>query len=178
MYSPTAAKYAEALVDVAAETGSEKKVGSELDHFAELLEGSTELRDVMRGPAYPLAVKQGVLREVAESAGLSVTLTNFLLLLVERNRLGQLDEMREAYQRCLDDRAGVVQVDVYSVDELDAKVRERLKATFARLTGRQVRLAFRRDDGLIGGLKIHVESTVYDGSIKAELEGLRRDLAV
>lgn len=178
MYSASAAKYAEALVDVAAESGIEESAGRELEAVFRLLAESAELRSILTGPAYPLGVKQDVLREVAGAAGLSSIVTNFLLLLVERNRVGQLDEMLEAYQRSLDERAGVVQVDVFSVDELDAPVRERLETTFSKHTGRRVRLAFHRDQNLIGGLKIQVGSTVYDGSIEASLEGLRRELTV
>lgn len=178
MISSRSLKFARALAEVAAEEGLTRQAVAGLEGFQALVEDHEELRESIRNPAYPLDIKQEIIREIGEKAGFVEIVTNFLCLLLERNKLEDLSEVLEAFQRVLDDMAGVVQVHVVSARSLDESVRDRLEDVMAGVTKSAVKLTYEVDEGLIGGLRVQVGSTVYDGTIQTELRELRRQLAV
>lgn len=178
MITSTTMKYARAMAEVAFEAQSAEKIGDELTAFVNAMEECRDLSEALSNPAYPLAVKQDIVRKVAKTMKLEPIVLNFLLLLVERDRITELGTMREAYQRVLDDHAGIVQVSVTSPYELAEKARRGLEKALQKLTGEKVRLEYRLDESLIGGVRLQIGSTVYDGSIKTQLEHLKQELSV
>lgn len=178
MLSSTALKYASALADVAFEQGVSEKVGEELTGFLEIATAHEGLQETLASPVLPLDVKQNIVRGIAGKAGYHRSVLNFLLVLLERNRTGQLAEIMEAYGWVLDERAGIVRVDVLSAYPLGAAMKERLEETMTKVTRKQVKLKYRIDVSLIAGLKLQVGSTVFDGTIQTELDQLRRQLEV
>ncbi len=177
MITSTTMKYARALAEVAFEIGTAEQIADELSRFVEAMEESRELAAALQNPAYPLAIKQGIVRKVADRMKLEPIVLNFLLLLVERSRISQLEVMREGYQRVLDEHAGVVQVSVSSTHELPDATRKGLEKALRRLTGEKVRLEYGLDESLIGGVKLQIGSTVYDGSVRTQLDQLRQELS-
>ncbi len=177
MISSTSVKYARALADVAEEMGVARSAGSDLEKFSTTLAKSAELLQALANPAFPLQLKQNVVREVSSRLSLTPIVVNVLLLLTERSRMRQLGEVVEAYQQIMDDSAGVVRVDVVSAVGLSEKIRARLMDTLSAVTGKEIRLEYQQDGELIGGLKLQMGSTVFDGSIRTELEQLRQELS-
>jgi F-type H+-transporting ATPase subunit delta len=177
MISATSFKYARALADVAVEMGIAQPAGKDLKQFASSWSESEELRNALANPAFPLQIKQNIVREVAAKLQLGAIVVNLLLLLTERSRMDQLGEVVEAYHQIMDDAAGVIRVNVVSAVELSDKIRSRLAETLTAVTAKEVRLQYQLDAQLIGGLKLQMGSTVYDGSIRTELERLRQELS-
>ena len=177
MVSSTAFKVARALADVAFELDLAEPVRREMRAFRSMDEKNPELRDALTKPGIPLKAKQEIVRKIAERSSFSDIVRNFLLLLTERNRLAQLSGIVEAYEGVLDERAGVVRIDVFSAHPLVENVRRRLDGAMREWTGGQVRLSYFVDKGLIGGLKLGIGSTVLDGSIRTELDNMRRELS-
>lgn len=178
MITSTTMKYARALAEVAFEIGTAKQVADELSSFVDAMEESRELAAALENPAYPLAIKQEIVRKVASRMKLEPIVLNFFLLLVERSRISQLEVMREGFQRVLDEHAGVVKVSVSSPHELPDATRKGLEKALRRLTGEKVRLEYGLDESLIGGVKLQIGSTVYDGSVRTQLDQLRQELSV
>jgi F-type H+-transporting ATPase subunit delta len=178
MLSATATKYASALADVVFEQGVSERVRDELAGFLEWMTDHEELRETLASPALPLDVKQNIVREIADRSGSHRSVLNFLLVLLERNRIGQLTEIMDAYDWVLDERAGIVRVDVLSAYPLGPAMKKRLEETMIQVTRKQVKLAYQIDESLIAGLKLQVGSTVFDGTIQTELDQLRRQLEV
>jgi len=172
MVSSTAAKYARAFAEVAHERGLAEAARRELLGFATLMETNEELRETLRNPGLPLKVKQEIVRQIADKASFPDIVLNFLLLLIERNRLGQLAGIVEAYEGVLDERAGVSRIEVFSAHSLPEEARRRLVGVMKKLTGGEVRLTYFVDEGLIGGVKLRMGSIVLDGSVRTELENL------
>ena len=176
--SSTPYKYAEALADVAVETGIPlDKTGEQLESFVEAFQDNPELKSVLLDPSYPLSVKQGIVREISQAHKVEKIVGNFLLVVTEKGRIEQIEEILEAYQCVLDDKAGVVRVEVASAHELDAADQERIAKAMKKVTGKDVKLSYSLDDELIGGLRLQVGSTVYDGSILSSLEQLKNQMA-
>ena len=177
--SSAAYKYAEALADVALETGLPvEKAREQLGLFVDAFRENEELRSALLIPSYPLSVKQGVVREISKVLKMEKIVLNFLLVLQEKGRIKQIEEIFAAYLSVLDNMAGVVTVDVASAYELSAEDRKRIASAMKRVTGRDVKLSYSVDEELIGGLRLQVGSTVYDGSILSSLENLRNRMMV
>ena len=170
-------KFAQALADVARELKLEDQVLEELSGFSGLLESNKELMEALTHPAIPFSAKRNIVQELAKKIPLTQTVVNFILVLMERARLPQFQEVLEAYESILDELHGIVRADVFACEKVDKAVDQRLQETVSTLTGKKVKINYHVDESLIGGLKLQIGSTIYDGSIGTQLEEFRRRLA-
>ncbi len=98
---------------------------------------------------------------------------NYLFVIVDQRRAGMLPEIEQAFSALLDARQGITQAAVTSSADLTAKERGELDAALAKLTGQKVQTQFKTDATLIGGAVVRIGSTIYDGSLRAQLDRLR-----
>ena len=177
MISSTAAKYVRALAEVAAESDNSMEVKAGLEDFREIFHSHQGLREVLFNPTIPLLVKRNIVEEMARKMLLPGILVNFFFVILERSRLHLLDEFVDAYQEILDEEAGILRVEVSSSYPLTSGESERLREVMATLTGRSVKLSCEVDETLLGGVRLQVGSTVYDGTIRTQLAELRKQLS-
>ena len=76
----------------------------------------------------------------------------------------------------LEERSGNVIAKITSARELSESEKTELKANLEKLTGKQVKPDFNIDNGIIGGVVTQIGSTVYDGSVRTQLENLKEQL--
>lgn len=174
-----AARYARALADLALAPASglePQAVVRQMKAFEEELAHLADLRNMLLSPAVQPPRKRAVVKRISEMLGVSRLVTNFLCLVIDRRRIAILPEIREAFQAILDERLGLAAAEVVSALELTGEQRDAIAAQLARMTGKDVRCSFSVDGALLGGAVARVGSTVYDGSVRGQLEGLRRRL--
>ena len=179
MRSAVADRYAKALADAVLAPGSNtdaRHALTELQEFERLLESSPELRNVLLSPAVPTSRKRAVVERFAPLLSLSPLVRNFLFVVVDRRRADLLGEMAAAFEAALDERMGIVRVEVRSAAPLNERQRSVLQEELSRLANKQVRCDFSVDSALIGGVVARIGSTVYDGSVLSQLEALRERL--
>lgn len=169
-------RYARALADVVARTGEYPKVLRELEDFSASYRESAELRAVCETPTVPLPQKIKVLEAILERSGVSPVTLNFLRVLLAHYRMALLVEVIQAFRKIANDRQGIVQVKISSPSDLSEAERELLGARFAELTRKRAELEFHLDRELIGGIVAQVGSTVYDGSVRGQLERIREQM--
>lgn len=168
-------RYARALAAVV----SEQKLNvaatqGQLNDFADTLEASAELREVLENPAIPEAQKLKVLDAIATRAGMSSTVRNFIAVIAQHERLHELREMVAAYVGIADVASSVAEAAIVSAHPLDEDNRKLLEEKIATLTGmQQVHATYSEDAALLGGAVVTIGSTVYDGSIRAQLQQLK-----
>lgn len=171
-----ARRYAAALADVVIPRGEAGAVQQELSSWAEMTSTNAQLGEVFRHPAIPHEQKRRVLESLIAKARVSQTTSNFLSVLLQNQRLGDLEEVSRQFAQELDRRAGVVTARVTSARPLAPQAQEELRAKLGGLTGRSVRLNFEVDEGLIGGVVTRIGSTVYDGSVRGQLEQVKQTM--
>jgi F-type H+-transporting ATPase subunit delta len=179
MVSVVAARYARALADSVLAAGSDMRpveVSAQLQGVESLLASSPELRHVMLSPAVAAAKKRAVIGSLAEQLGLQPKVRNFIYVLIDHRRIPELSAIREAFEMTVDEQMGFVRADITSAQPLSDAQRGVLESQLNRLTGKRVRMQFGTDTALIGGLIARIGSTVYDGSVRGQLETLRRRL--
>jgi F-type H+-transporting ATPase subunit delta len=168
-----AQRYASALVDVALENKQADLVKQELAAFAAMVRESDELHAFLSNPSIGRAVKHSAIEQLVARMGASRTLRNYLFVIVDQRRAGMLIEIEQAFSALLDARQGITQATVTSPAELTAGERAELSAALAKLTGKNVQAQFKTDSALIGGAVVKIGSTIYDGSVRAQLDRLR-----
>lgn len=168
-----AQRYASALVDVAIENHQAEQIKQELAAFATEVRESSDLRAFLASPAITRANKHAVLDQLVKEMGASRTLRNYLFVIVDQRRAGMLLDIQEAFSALLDARMGITQATVTSASELTEAERAELNAALDKLTGLQVHAEYRTDAALIAGATVRIGSTIYDGSVRAQLDRLR-----
>ncbi|MEO7651814.1 MAG: ATP synthase F1 subunit delta [Bryobacteraceae bacterium] len=179
MPAAVAARYARALVDVVlgAQSGVEpERVLAELRAFEQALSESAALSTILSSPAIAPARKRSVITKLAESVQTSRTVRNFLLVLIDHRRAAVLSEIISAFEKMVDERMGIVQVEVVSALPLSDRQKEALTWRLERTTGKKVWLNLQVNGELIGGILVRMGSTVYDGSVRGQLDTLGRRL--
>ncbi len=171
-----ARRYGTALADVVLKTGETQTVSSELKSWEEMLASSSDLRSALANPAIAHLDKTKVLESLIAKTNPSKTTANFLRVLQRNSRLTELSEINEKFAAVLEERSGHVAAEVTSARELSADQKGELKSNLEKLTGKQVQLNFGIDENIIGGVVTRVGSTVYDGSVRTQLENLKEQL--
>lgn len=176
MPSALAFRYARVLADLA---GRDRVAGiaAELDAFAAAMRASNDLRVAMDSPAVAPARKQAVVTKLCGVLGISDLVRRFLFVVIDHRRPAMLPEIREAFEEVVDERLGVARADVASARQLSEAQRAQISERLAGLTGKRIRARFEIDPALIGGIVARVGSTVYDGSVRGQLESLKARLA-
>jgi F-type H+-transporting ATPase subunit delta len=172
-----AQRYARALADVAIEQGSAEAVRAELAAFAQAVNESADLRNFLANPAVARPQKQAVIEKLVARMGGSRTLRNFLLVLADNRRAGLLREISEAFEAELRARLGVAKAEVTSARDLNDEERKALVRTLEQLTGKRVETSYFLNPELIAGAQVRIGSTIYDGSVREQLNRLRSRLA-
>jgi F-type H+-transporting ATPase subunit delta len=168
-----AERYAGALVDVALQNKQADQVKQELAEFAAVIRESPDLHSFLANPSIARAAKHSAIEQIVERMGASHTLRNYLFVIVDHRHAGMLIEIQEAFSRLLDARQGITQAAVTSATELTDQERAELNAALAKLTGEKVQAQYTTDEALIGGAVVRIGSTIYDGSVRTQLERMR-----
>jgi F-type H+-transporting ATPase subunit delta len=169
-------RYATALADVVIKTGETETVKVELKTWDQLIAASPELLNAFRNPAIAHVSKENVLESLVAKTRPSKTTANFLRLLLRNGRLTELSQINERFAAVLEERSGVVAAEAISAREMNDAQRSELKAGLEKVTGKHVKLSFTVDPEIIGGVVTRLGSTIYDGSVRTQLEKLREEL--
>lgn len=170
-------RYARALADVITEHGETDVVAAEVEKFARLIEQHRELHDVFASPVVPIDRKRAVLDALIARLQPRPTTRNFLQVLLTNQRLQDLGHVQQSLARVLDERRGVVAAEVTTARAVSEQEKQMLADRLCAVTGKQVRLSFRVDPDIIGGVVVRIGSLVYDGSIRTQLAQMRQKLA-
>jgi F-type H+-transporting ATPase subunit delta len=173
MAMAVANRYARALSEVVASTGNYRAVLGDLQNFLAVFHESADLRDVMDTPAVSPEKKNKVLDAILARMGVAKESASFLRVLVANYRIGMLGEICTAFLKIANERTGVVQVTVSSAATLSDAEQQALRARFEQVTWKKVEMEFRMDGELLGGILAQIESTIYDGSVRGNLDKLR-----
>jgi F-type H+-transporting ATPase subunit delta len=169
--------YARAFADVVIGSRLDaQKTLAETQQIAALVRESKTLRDIWEAPSIPADQKCGVLDGIVKKAGLSRQVRNFIAVLIDKGRIRFLDEIVRQFARELNERLGFAEAAITTARELNASERTTLEGDLARITGKNIRAHYGEDKTLLGGAIARVGSTVYDGSVKGQLERIRQQL--
>jgi F-type H+-transporting ATPase subunit delta len=173
-----ARRYARALLEVAVESKTLEKTTEQLTAFAQVLQKNQELADILLNPAFTRPQRTAVVEALFKAAGgLTPEVSNLMRLLVDRGRLGYLPDIARVFLEMADKRAGVVRGKITSAVPLPAESVQSLQQALEKITQRKVSLATHVDPKVLGGVSAQVGSVVYDGTLRSQLDELKRTLS-
>ena len=171
-------RYARAFVDVV----FDKKLDAnqtieELRTLAALVETNPSLRNVWENPSVPERQKLAVLDKIVHATGASKMTRNLVAVLIDNRRIAALPEIARQFQEELNARLGIADAEIITARELGEDEKRALEQQLATLTGKKVRAHYNRDAKVLGGAVVKVGSTIYDGSVKGQLQRLKEQLS-
>ena len=170
--------YARAFADVVlgARLDANRAIGG-LRRIAGLLAESTELRRVWENPAVPADQKRKLLDEIVHREGIEPHVRNLMAVLIDHRRVQFLARITEQLEKELDARLGFAEAHITSARELADSEKRALEAQIEKVTGKKIRARFGLDASLLGGAVVRIGSTIYDGSVKGQLEKIREAMS-
>ena len=172
-----ARRYATALADVITEQHEEAEVRDELSQWEKMFGSNASLLEIFSNPTVGYEQKQKVLSELISRTKVRPTTANFLRVLLKNQRMAELPQVTAKLSQILDERSGVISAEVTSAQPLPAATTSALASRLGEITGKKVSLNFATDETLLGGIVTRIGSTVYDGSVRNQLERLGEELA-
>ena len=169
-------QYANALADIVLQQGAAEPTRKQLADFEAAYEESAELRNFMASPAISREAKHGVIEKLVARIGASRVLRNFLFVIVDNQRTHLLPEIAASFEEVLRQRQGVAEAEIASAVPLNDKQTAALLQNLERVTGKKIQANYSIDPALLGGAVVRVGDTVYDGSVRNQLDRLRHRL--
>jgi F-type H+-transporting ATPase subunit delta len=172
-----ASTYARAFADVvfSAHLDANREVGG-LRRIATLLGESTDLRRVWENPAVPAEQKRRLLDAIVHREGIEHHSRNLMAVLIDHRRVHFLGRIIEQLKKELDARMGFAEAQITSFRELGDDEKRALESQIEKVTGKKVHAQFAIDPSLLGGAVVRLGSTMYDGSVKGQLEKIRESI--
>jgi F-type H+-transporting ATPase subunit delta len=171
-----ARRYAKALLDLAQAQGAEEAIGNELSQIVSAIADPAIERTLLL-PTLPLKARRDIVEQIVASAKPNPTLSSFLRVLADNDRLTILKDVYDAYQARLERASGKVRARIRSAAALTAKEQRSLVDAFSRRTGKTVIPTITVDPTLLSGIVVEIEGKVYDASLQAQLRRMGDALA-
>jgi|SRR5579862_6487906 len=170
--------YARAFADVvfSAHLDAARATGG-LRRIATLCQESLELRRVWDNPAVPADQKRKLLDAIVQREGIDKPVRNLIAVLIDHQRLPFLARIIEQLEKELDARLGFADAQISSARELGDTEKRALESQIEKTTGRKVRARYGLDASLLGGAVVRIGSTIYDGSVKGQLEKIKEAIS-
>lgn len=170
--------YAEAFFELCLEEAPDR-LGDILGELGALDGIFTENGDFVKllgTPTVPVDEKLGMMKDIIADGNISELTGNLLCVLTERGRMGCFCGIVKQFRDLYNEHFKIAEITVTSSSPLSEQMRDKITAKMSEVTGKTVSIKEKVDPEIIGGIVIDYGSTRYDGSIRARLSGLRKEL--
>lgn len=171
-----AKRYAGALLGLSSEMKKVDEVAADMRLVHDSIMSSHELYLLFRSPVVNRFKKREVVEQLFAKKVNPLTLS-FLILLVDKGREAFVDRIAAEFAVLLDQLRGIVTAELKAPYEFDRKTTSQIQARLEKLVGKTVRISFASDRDLLGGFLVQIDDTVYDGSVRRQLENLKERLS-
>jgi F-type H+-transporting ATPase subunit delta len=173
--SVAAKRYALALFELAQKNGQTGPVLEDLHELKKVFQDNKELGQLLESPKLPVAKKKELLADLFKDANPLVL--NTLSVLIDRKRMDEVIHLVDEFNAYANGAAGIAEAKVYSTRPLTADESQSISNAFAQKVGKQsLRIDNIIDPSLIGGIRLQIGNNIYDSSVSAKLQRLKRDL--
>ncbi len=171
-----ARRYARAIIEIAKEEGLVEKFAEELASVDGIFHESKENLRALSNDFFDLTSRLAAMKEITEKVQLHPLLANFLLVLVQKERIGFPADVAREYQRMSDDLLGIARVTVTGPKTPDTALLERVEKILKEKIHKKIIATGEASPEIIGGLLLKVDHKIYDGSLRNELRKLKTSM--
>ena len=172
----TSKSYALALYQLAKENSEIDKVENEMNGLKKLIIDSSDFREMILNPTIQKEEKKNIISKITESNNFSVTGKKFLGFLTTKNRLFFLNQIIESFLNFLSKTKGELKAKLLSAKELSKIEIEKIEKELSSDFNSPIKIEYKHEPSLIGGLIIQVGSIMVDNSIRNKLRQLEKNM--
>ena len=169
-------RYAKALLSLGKDDGNYLKYGEELKAFGDLLKRETQAQYILQSPIFDFNNRNKLLKAILEKAGFSITVNNFLQLLLVKGRISYMDDIVAYYSQLTDELSNIKRAVVTTAVRLDNDIIQRIQAALKEVVQKEVVVTVNQDSSIIGGIVAQVGDLTLDGSLRTQLKSLTESL--
>ena len=173
MISNISKRYARAFFEIAAEEKKLEQLHSELNQFSSMITQNKALKEFLANPIIEQDNKKAVVEKIISKLNFSKMTVNFLKLLVDKKRIDSLPDIEICYRQLMDEALKKVRINVKTAFPLSSKMRDYIIANMEKISGRKADITVETTPEILGGVIISVGDTLYDGSVKSQLNNMR-----
>jgi F-type H+-transporting ATPase subunit delta len=173
LISNIAKRYARAFFELAEEENKLEQYYNELNLFSSIMKQNKDLNGFLVNPIFEQEDKKRVLEQVISKLSLSPMTINFLKLLIDKKRIDALADIESCYRQQMDEVLKKLRATVKTAFPLSEEMLAYVTSGLEKMTGKQVEVTVETDESLLGGIMIGLGDTLYDGSIKSQLNNMR-----
>ncbi len=173
--SGVAERYAKAVFQAAVEAGAADQVFADMENIFTLLPADVSFRNFLASPRVPTEDKHALL-DKAFAGRASKLVVELLHVLIDKKRIMHAAEIAEAYRYLYERHKGILEVKAVTAVTLEDRLKEKLLRTLETQTKKEIRITYVIDPDILGGMILKLEDRVIDGSVRYELDQLRRRL--
>lgn len=166
-------RYAQALFDLADETGALEAVRADLKSLRAAWNDSADLRRLATSPVMASDDQRKGLVAIADAAKFHGVTRNFLGLLGQNGRARDLPGVIAGFEKLYAKKMGVVAAEVVSAQPLSAAQMKSIQSALRASLGKDPEMTARVDPSILGGLKVKVGSKLFDASLKTKLDQMK-----
>ena len=170
-----AQNYANALLSIAIEDNKVIDYQTEVKELSKIIKDNPDFLMLIDSRFLSVEERKEEVEKVLK--GFSTDVINFIKIIVSHNRVNYLEDILEAFNTLCNESRDIVEGLIYTAVPLKDEVLLKIKNKISQIEHRDVDLIARVDPSLIGGVKVVINSHVYDGSIKNQLEKMQIDLS-
>jgi F-type H+-transporting ATPase subunit delta len=169
-------RYAKALFSLGEGDGQYVQYGKNLEEFALFCKENDEFFRVISSRLFPVEDREKILEDILKKSNLTEMVSNFLKLLIDKSRIGAISEISEYYSKLTDEISNITRAEIFTAKPLQKDALSNLEKALSSLVSKEVKTEVKEDKALIGGLLVKIGDLVLDGSVRAQLEGLKESL--
>ena len=166
----TTERYSRALFEVTKETSDLEKVENDIKNFQSLIDKNLEIRNFIKDPTQSINQQNQVANLLAEKLDFSKNLKNFFLLLIEKRRIFFVYKIFKSFLKLCSKKRGEINASLISSKDLSKLELDKISKELSDSIGSNLKLNYKVDKNLIGGLKLQLGSFMIDTSIKNKLK--------
>lgn len=167
-------RYARALLDVASEENKEDDIYADFKALYDAVKENGDLSEALLGHVSTMSEKRSLAEKLLSSA--DPLFRNFVFVLLDRKRYDELCDIFLAFEEMYKEQKGIVECEMVTAVPMTEGQKEKLVRTLSGKYGKDVRIEYTVDPGIIGGARLFMKGRIIDGSVKTALEDIRQSL--
>lgn len=161
--------YVDALYSLINNNSDRNQLEEDLRSFVTMYNSNNNLKEVLSDPRLEIKVKYEIIDEIFSKSNL--ILANFIKLLIKEKRINLIEEMLLEYENVNRTLKKELLIKIIVSSEIDDNQIDKIIQKFKKMYKvNTVKYSVEIDEKILGGIKVIVGNTVYDASIKRQLE--------
>jgi F-type H+-transporting ATPase subunit delta len=169
-------RYSKALWALSANAQDAAGWVENLRGFVTGLQGSEDLRRLLKSPVFSFEKKWAVVSELLDTLKVHPTVKTFVHKVLLSNRMEALPEIVEAFRARVLNAQGIAEIVVESALPLTPEEESEVSSRFERITKKKVLLVKKRVPELLAGVRVHSDGKTYDGTLRTLLNNMQKHL--